>query len=151
MAYIDYEYYTDTFGGTAIEETGFGRLAEIASDVIDGVAVISFKFDDLTEEQQALVKKAVAYEIETLDSQGGVDAIVGMSAQSINSEQLGDYHVTGGSTAATSVNTGNIPYKDGIPISPLAIMMLRKAGLMSRWAFAEWYEKHPHPPFCGGD
>lgn len=44
MAYIDYTYYTDTFGGTAIEETEFKRLAEIASDVIDGVAIVPVRF-----------------------------------------------------------------------------------------------------------
>lgn len=143
MAYIDYDYYTELFGSTEITQTEFVRLAQIASDVIDSVVVISFVFADLSEDNQTLVKKAVAYEAELLDSQGGVNAIVGMSAQSINSEQLGDYHVSGGSTAANSVNTGNVPYIDGIPVSPLAISLLRKAGLMNRWAFTEWYQEHP--------
>ena len=143
MAYIDYGYYTELFGTTEIAETEFVRLAQIASDVIDSVTVIEFEFTLLTEAQQTLVKKAVAYEVEILYSQGGVDAIVGMSAQSINSEQLGDYHVSGGSTAANAMNTGNVPYIDGIPISPLTLSLLRKAGLMNRWAFVEWYQQHP--------
>lgn len=145
MAYIDYVYYTDTFGGTKIKETEFKRLAEMASDIIDGVAIREFVFDDLPDEAQALVKKAVAYEVETLDSQGGVDAIVGLSAQSINSEALGDYHVSGGSTAQNAVNVGQIPSMDGIPISPLVVTLLRKAGLMNRWAYAGFYENCKPP------
>lgn len=147
MAYIDYTYYTDTFGGTAIEETEFKRLAEIASDVIDGVAIVPFVFNELEESTATLVMKAVAYEVETLFSQGGVDAIVGLSSQSFNSEQLGDYHVSGGSTAATSVNVGQTPAFNGVPVSPLALSMLRRAGLMQRWAFAPFYKKCK-PPYA---
>ena len=147
MAYIDYNYYTSTFGGTTIDQTEFPRLAEMASDTIDGVAIREFVFTDLDEDQQALVKKATAYEVEALYSQGGVDAIVGLSAQSINSEQLGDYHVSGGSTAQNSVNVGQIPSMNGIPVSPLAITLLRKAGLMARWAYAGFYENND-PPYA---
>ena len=145
MAYIDYTYYTDLFGGTEIEETEFKRLAEIASDVIDSVVLVPFTFEDLEESTAKLVKKAVAYEVETLFSQGGVDATVGLSSQSINSEQLGDYHVSGGSTAASSVNVGQTPAFNGIPLSPLAFSLLRRAGLMQRWAFAPFYQKCKPP------
>ena len=145
MAYIDYAYYTGLFGSTDIAQADFGRLAQIASDVIDNVAVIEFVFDELSEDEQALVKKATAYEVETLDSQGGVSAIVGQSSQSINSEQLGDYSISGGSMAQNAANVGIVPFMQGIPISPLAIGLLRKAGLMNRWAYAG-YRDCPYPP-----
>ena len=35
MAYADYEYYTSTFLGTAIELPSFDRYAKRASDYID--------------------------------------------------------------------------------------------------------------------
>ena len=63
MAYIDYAFYTELFGSAEITQNEFVRLAQIASDVIDSVTVISFVFADLSVENQTLVKKAVAYEV----------------------------------------------------------------------------------------
>lgn len=37
MAYADYDYYKDTYGGTLISEGDFVRLSRLASDYIDTV------------------------------------------------------------------------------------------------------------------
>lgn len=150
MAYIDYDYYTVVFGGSVIEKDEFGRLSEIASDVIDEVAVVSFDINDLDQQKLELVKKATAYEVEVLYSQGGVDASLGLSIQSINSESLGDYSVSRGSTAQSSAKIGQMPSVLGVPVSPLAVSSLRKSGLMARWAFSGFYEDEQKPPFVRG-
>lgn len=129
----NYEYYC-TLTGEIIPETEYERLAEIASEILYDVCR-----QKPTEEhyQNELYQKALTYQIEMLYKQGGVDAILGFSEASMSSgsESLGDYSVSGGSsTAQTSMDTIG-----GIPVSRLAIMMLRRMGLMSRWVYAEYY------------
>lgn len=136
MAFIDADYYANEFKGNAIPESKFERLAELASDVIDGLITV----DMTPEEKQASanVKKATAYQLEFMNEHGGIDTILGYSDVDITSESLGDYSVsTGGSSAARIVKTN-----DGIPVSPMALMCLRKDGLMCRWMYANL--KPPH-------
>jgi len=106
MAYIDKTYYDDTFHGTEIPETEFTRLADIASDVVYDVCILKPKAEDLTD---ASFKKAVAYQVELLYQQGGIDAIVGFSeaSQIGGSESLGDYSVSAGQTNHEAVKTCN--------------------------------------------
>lgn len=145
MAYIDAAYYEDTFHGTPIPQEDIDRLLEIASDLIDAVANVPFTFSELTEEEQGFVKKATAYQTELIFLQGGVDAIVGMSAQAADSEHLGSYSITKGATAASYSSKVVMPTINGIPVSDLAVQQLRRAGLMSRWAYAGL-----RPPVCPG-
>lgn len=135
MAYIDKAYYDSTFKGTHIPDDEFPRLAEIASDVIASVATVEI---DKNAAKTDNVKKATAYEVEMLYHQGGIDAVLGFAeGTAIGSESLGGYSVS---------NTGNngsqviFRTKDGIPVSSLAIALLKKAGLMCRWAYAGVYK-----------
>ena len=126
MAFIDAAYYKDEFKGNAIPESKFDRLAELASDVIDGLITV-----DMTDEEKRAsvnVKKATAYQLEFMFEHGGVDAILGYSDVDVQSESLGDYSV---STGAASIAKTS----DGIPVSPLALQFLRKDGLMCRWMY----------------
>lgn len=134
MAYIDKEYYKQ-FGGSNIPDN-FERIAEIASDIIDTISVRPI--DSNNTEQYALVQKATAYQVEMLNEQGGIDSIVGFaSSTSVSSESLGTYSVTNNSNTQTSIKTIN-----GIPVSTMALSLLKKAGLMSRWAYIEKWRKH---------
>lgn len=135
MAYIDKAYYTDEFKGTIIPNNEFPRLAEIASDVIASVATIEI---DENAAKTAEVKKATAYEVEMLYHQGGIDAVLGFAeSTAVSSESLGGYSV---SNAANNGSQVIIRTKDGIPVSSLAIALLKKAGLMCRWAYAGVYK-----------
>lgn len=132
MAYIDKAYYRDTFHGTEIPEGDFDRLADIASDLIYDICRIKPKETDLIDER---FKKAVAYQVEFLYEQGGIEAIMGRSEATMagSSESLGDYSVSANACAQQVITT-----KDGLPVSSMAVMQLRRLGLMSRWAFAEF-------------
>lgn len=69
MAYADYDYYKDVFKGELEEEQATKLLGE-ASDQVDRLAhgrIRSKGFDNLTEFQQANVKKAVCYQSEFID------------------------------------------------------------------------------------
>ena len=127
---IDKTYYA-SFGGDAIPDTEFKRLVDVASDIIYDVCRV--KPSD-TDQANDCSKKAVAYQVEYLREQGGIEAIVGRSELSMAgaSESLGDYSISYGSGSAGS----NPATLQGIPVSPLALAQLRRMGLMSRWAFA---------------
>ena len=135
MAFIDAAYYTDEFKGTSIPESKFDRLAELASDVIDGLITVEMT---LAEKQaSANVKKATAYQLEFMYEHGGIDTILGYSDVGVTHESLGDYSVSNASGRAAFTRTS-----DGIPVSPLALSYLRKDGLMCRWMYAN--RKPPH-------
>lgn len=126
MAYIDYHYYDSEFHGSPIPPNEFDRLVDIASDVIRDVAV-----QQITPEHEAnpCFKKAIAYQVEYLFTQGGIDAITGF-ASSATSESLGGYSISVSSDASKSMKS-----KGGIPVSTLAIAKLREIGLMNRCVY----------------
>ena len=128
MAYIDYEFYTGTFGGSDVPQEDFARLAQMASDIVD--AIVYRPISEVTER----VKRAVCYEMDMLFAQGGADAANGQSSGEISYEMLGDYSVTA-QTASSSSASASMSL-NGIPISKLAESLLRAEGLMSRWAYA---------------
>ena len=131
MADITAEYYRNTFKGVEIAESELARLIQAASDAIDLAAVLPIK--EVTEN----VMRATAYQVECLYQHGGVDAIHGFSsvgAGAGGSESLGDYSVSNGS-AASAGGAGAFTVVNGIPISPFAINLLRKDGLMRRWLY----------------
>lgn len=132
MAYIDYSYYKDTFHGSTVAESEFDRLADIASDVIDSTVCRPVNALDIDSDAYAKVKKACAYIVESLDANGGVDAITGFSASAHNSESLGDYSYS----AANTTNQGSALWLGDIRIPQLAYSLLSAAGLMSRWIYA---------------
>ena len=138
MAYIDYTYYTETFSGTPIPESDFSRLADIASDVIYALCNVKPEGEILSNED---FLKAVAYEVEFIYQQGGTEAIFGRSdaTMSWGSESLGNYSIAAGEGSKKAVQTFN-----GIPISPMAIMLLEKLGLLSRWLYAYRYAGRPY-------
>lgn len=135
MAYIDNTYYTDTFHGMSIPEEDFPRLAETASDLID--SIVQKPVPLISGEAPEDVKRATAYEVECLFSQGGLDAATGFAAGiSAQSESLGNYSVGRGGASSSSGAAISVPSHDGIPVSSMTISLLRKAGLMCRWAYA---------------
>lgn len=127
MAYIDYEFYTGTFGGSDVPQEDFTRLAQMASDIVD--AIVYRPISEVTER----VKRAVCYEMDMLFAQGGADAANGQSSGEISYEMLGDYSVTAQTTSSSSASASMS--LNGIPISKLAESLLRAEGLMSRWAY----------------
>ena len=134
MPYITKTYYDSEFHGRSIPANEFDRLADIASEVIYGVCRVKPDDDDVLD---ATFKKAVAYEVEFLQEQGGIDAILGFSDVQLSAggEHLGDYSVSAGGNSAGSSGYSVIVV-DGIPVSSMSIMLLRRMGLMSRWAYA---------------
>lgn len=72
MAYVDYEYYRDIFKGS-LDENIATRLLEEASDQVDRLTYGRIRkkgFENLTEYQQVLVKKAICYQSEFLANYG---------------------------------------------------------------------------------
>lgn len=136
MSYVDISFYTETFGGNRISDDEFRRLEEIASMLVYDACILKPTED---QEKDEMYKKAICYQIELLESVGGIDSITGMADISISagSESLGDYSVSGG----TSSGQYGLSSINGVPVSPMSILLLRRLGLMRAWAYAEYYER----------
>lgn len=121
--YISYEYYISGFGGNLIPENEFEGLAEASTDIID--LLVTSPITSVTDE----LRRAAAYEAETLYSQGGSDALSGLAAVTSGiDEKLGDYSI-----GTPYVSNEKRCYSiGGIPVSGMTVAILRKAGYMSR-------------------
>jgi hypothetical protein len=72
LAYVDYEYYKNTFGDSLDESTA-KKLLEEASDDVDKLTYGRIRrkgFDNLTEFQQERIKKAVCHQVEFINNYG---------------------------------------------------------------------------------
>ena len=131
MAYIDYEYYSGVYRGSDIPSDKFDHIAEITSMTIDAIVYCQI---DTTKDYMDSVKKAVAYEADTIYAFGGTDVVLGISDAAIGSESLGDYNYSlKGSSGSSS---SDIPMYNGVPVSPITVSILSNAGLRRRWAYA---------------
>ena len=133
MAYIDATYYRDSFHCTTMPEQ-FDRLADIASDIIDSIVSKPVQSLDKTSDAYQLVQKACAYIVETLDANGGVDATTGLSDAGVSSVSLGDYSEN--RNAASEASQAGAVWFGDVRLPNLALTLLRRAGLTSRWAYA---------------
>ncbi len=125
MAYIDAAYYNEMFHGAKIPDEDFDRLATAASDIIDSLVVR--RIVEVTDG----VKNAVAYQVEMLYQQGGLESITGNASGAFESESLGDYSVSTGTRNTESASKSTVML-NGIPVSTITISLLRREGLMGR-------------------
>ena len=125
-SYINYEYYVSGFGGSLIPESEFDALASAATDIID--ILVSQPISAVTDS----IRRAAAYEAETLFSQGGSDALSGLAAVTSGiDEKLGDYSI-----GTPYVSNEKRCYSiGGIPVSGMTLAILRKCGYMSRCVY----------------
>ena len=62
MCYVDYSYYTDTYGGTVITAENASRAFQLASDTVDALTfcrIVERGFDALTAFQQGIIQRVV--------------------------------------------------------------------------------------------
>lgn len=132
MAYIDYAYYSNEFRGSKIREEDFDRLAEAASDIVDAICG---GVDLGIYMEGSRFKKAIAYEVELLNAEGGIDAITGQAASSMSStsEHLDDYTIT--TSRSQAAMSGQYSF-NGLPVSPITVSLLKSIGAVkSRWVY----------------
>lgn len=121
MGYITEEYYNEVYKGTPVDESELPRLIERASEVIDGMVVYGIDMDKLPEFACELVRRAVAAEVEYLDENGGVSVLSGCT---FSQATLGKFSYSRGTSGAFSVS--------GVPVAPMSVSLLEKAGLLKR-------------------
>ncbi len=130
MGYATYAFYTDVFHGIAIPEASFPRMMDDASEMLDGIVQRPISKADAAT---AKLQRAACYQAEMLAIAGGMDGLNEMAVNGvITSETLDDHtvsrsNVQGANSLATS---------GGLPISSMAVAILRQMGYLSRWAYA---------------
>ena len=111
MAYVDYEFYTESFYGSAVPEDVFEKWAELASDRIDMLT-----FDRLThnyptdETAQKKIKKAVCAVAETLYQ---IDVIRQAAIDAAGVVTNSDGTVTSRRVTGVSSGTESITFSSG--------------------------------------
>ncbi len=115
--YVDYEYYSNTFGGRYDEED-IEQYLLAASDMVFAMVIVC----DVDEYQQSAYNKAVCYEAEKLYLQGGLYGSrygVGL----YKSVSLGDFSIS---------SKDSDYYDDYDELSYIALNMLDNVGLLYR-------------------
>lgn len=109
MAYADYEYYTATYLGTAIEEADFPRLSLRASGYLDyitqGRAAKNAGLDALKMACCALAEQYQAIEAAQALAQKSLDASLSSQGAEVKSQTVGSWSKTyqsGGESAASA-------------------------------------------------
>ena len=127
MAYVDFKYYTDTFHGEPVSETGFPALENRAAELIEELTMYrlnEYTFEGMSLAVQDAVKRAVCAEIEYIDANGGSDIDNGEALQSAT---LGKFSYSSSAMAAGDGST------DGISkYSPRARRILAPTWLLYR-------------------
>ena len=126
MNYINYNYYISGFGGSLVPESDFEYLSSAATTIID--LLVSTPITEVNDD----IRRAAAYQVEILFSQGGSDALSALaSVTSGVDEKLGDYSI-----GTPYVSNEKRCYSiGGIPVSGLTVFILKKLGLMSRCVY----------------
>ena len=123
MAYIDSTFYNSYAPSTSIPTDEFAELSERASDIVDIVSnnkiVMMGGISVLSDSAQLLVKNATAAEMQTLFTQGGIDAINGNDWAA--SASIGKFSFSQSTPVQTIC---------GMPLSPLVRHYLAITGLL---------------------
>ena len=128
---MDYEYYSNTYGGT-LRETEFKKLLTKAELLVKSFIDERLKATQLKADLSDYgdFDEALCLEIDYLDQNGGVAALNGSSDLDLKQVQSSGYTFQ----VDTGASSEERSYK-GIPFSPLAKTMilteLRKRGLLS--------------------
>lgn len=121
MAYVDEQYYNDTFRGEPVDSTDFPSLCERAGELIEELTLYRLTpvtFLAMPEDVQERVKMAVCAQLEYLDANGGSDMDNGTGIQSAT---LGKFSYSG----STGVNGSTAQSR----FSPRAERLLWPTGL----------------------
>ena len=119
---VDYEFYTDVYGGTDVEQTSFPSLCARASDVIGAVThwVDDQTILTLPVLHQTLYKKAICAQIDFL-AINGTDSLNETASAGFTVGKV-TIHAKAGSGKGGAISES---------ISPLAIAYLEQTGLMN--------------------
>lgn len=124
MAYVDEQYYNDTFLGEPVDSADFPALLERAEELIEELTLYRLtptSFLAMPEDAQERVKMAVCAQIEYLDANGRSDIDNGIGIQGAT---LGKFSYSGSAGASGSTEQSRF--------SPRAERLLWPTGLTYR-------------------
>lgn len=116
MAYVDYNYYKNSFGGTAVPEENFLNLSVQASAFIDYITFNRLKGESVQiSDEVKMATCAVMDEIKKINDNGGIKS----------SESIGDYSVSYANVENSSKSEYKVKYS-------AAALYLGHTGLLYR-------------------
>jgi len=134
MAFITYaEYITINPTSDLEDNSEFQYLSEVASDLVDSLTNYKINLlggvSEFSAFTQDKIKKATSSQIDTLYSQGGLDALTGHSDNTVDKVKIGSYEE---SSLNNTLITNSLVMLNGMPLSPLVDIYLRPTNLLNR-------------------
>ena len=132
MAYITKTEYDTAFPDNSISDNDFTIVSDIASNIVNRATVgkiDAFGLSNLSTDLQTKIKNCTSYQVNIIEENGGLNALVGNSDLNSQSLTVGKFSESYGSegnyegTRATLV--------EGIPISPAINIILHGTGLLN--------------------
>lgn len=122
MSYIKYSEYTAIKGLETLTEETFNALSWVAKIVVDGITFDAIERFHLIEDEdyKPRIVRATALIIDSASRNGGLDAYLSLEGKDISSlsETIGGY------SHSISYRDGRLGTVEGIPIPPLAKILL---------------------------
>ena len=133
--YLTLEEYRELSPLSAVKDDDFAAISSFACDVIDSHVFGAIKDFRLMENPDCatMVKKAVARQIDFIQSEGGVDAYLGkterrpVSSESVSVGNTSESKAYGTASGASAGVTG-----EGLVLSPLAVAYLKRIQAIGR-------------------
>lgn len=127
MQYIDYDYYTNTFKGTALTQQEFDETIQRACDMIDILTKYRIEehgWDKIHPRFQEMIKKATAAQVEYIHVNGGV------SSMSTSDSDLESVHVGTFSYSTGSGGSVDASQQTGVYTNQMVLNYLGGTGLL---------------------
>lgn len=131
MPYIDKSYYDVYNPPNDLDESEFQLLEARAEDIINSLVFNKIEilgFNNFSEFTKGRIQKAVAAQVDTLNVQGGIEALTGQAEASTGGFSIGKFSMSAGKGSGTGKG---IQLIDGIPISPLVNSYLIPTNLLN--------------------
>lgn len=129
MEIITKSFYEGFFG--SIDQATFDLFHPIACDIVNRATLRKieiFGFTNFTQTLQDKISKAVAYQINTMIENGGIDIFNGMSDLNASRVTIGKYSEDSGMDG--NFQGSKIRQSEGVPISPMIRIQLYATKLL---------------------
>lgn len=130
MAYITKAEYDAARPDNGLSTSDFNIYEQAASAILDRLTLNKIPLfggiSRFSADTQQRIKNSVIFQVDTIDAQGGIDALLGFADFQYKSVKIGKYSDTKDNVETTMQQI------DGVPISPMIRFFLQPTNLLNR-------------------
>lgn len=133
MAYIDKSFFDAVYPNSEITTNDFNLLVDVSSNIVNRATVgkiNAFGLTNFTNTLQTKIQNATAHQVNMIEENGGLIALIGSSDLNSGSLTVGRYSESFGQQGNYQGTLAKIV--EGVPISPLVNLVLFGTGLLDK-------------------